>query len=56
MIFDRSHMTVHNVQEHCCCQQESLQAYIGWLLSYLSSIDALLAVDSLTDVDMPNQQ
>ena len=33
MIFDRSHVTVRNVQEHCCWQQELLQAYIGWLLS-----------------------
>ena len=58
MIFDRSHVTVRNMQERCYCQQESLQAYIGWLLSYLSSVDALLAVDSLslTDVNMPGQQ
>ena len=57
MIFDRSHVTVRNMQERYC-QQESLQAYIGWLLSYLSSVDALLAVDSLslTDVNMPDQQ
>ena len=53
MIFDRSHVTVRNVQA-CCC--DSLQAYIGWLLSYLSSVDAPLAVDSLslTDVDLPD--
>ena len=37
-----------NVQERCCCQQDSLQAYIGWLLSHLSSVDALLAVDSFS--------
>ena len=54
MIFDQSHMTVRNVQAHCCCQQDSLQAYIGWLVSYLSSVDASLAVHllSLTDVDL----
>ena len=46
-------MTVHNVQARFCCRQDSLQAYIGWLLSYLSSVDAPLVVDSLTDVDMP---
>ena len=50
--------TVGNVQAHCCCQHNSLQAYIGWLLSYLSSEDALLAVDSLSlsIVDLPNLQ
>ena len=49
-------MTVRNVQAYCCCQQDSLQAYIGWLLSYLSSVDASLAVDLLllTDVDLPD--
>ena len=49
-------MTVRNVQVRCCCQQDSLQAYIGWLLSYLSSVDAPLAVDSLslTDVYLPD--
>ena len=26
--FDRTHMTVGNGQENCCCQQDSLQAYI----------------------------
>ena len=53
--FDHSHLIVHNVQVRCYCQ-DSLQAYIGWLLSYLSSIDAPLAVDSLslTNVDMPD--
>ena len=53
VIFDCSHVTVCIVQERCCCQQDSLQAYIGRLLSYLSSVDAPLAVDSLslTDVD-----
>ena len=56
VIFDRSHVTVRNVQARCCCQQDSLQAYIGWLLSYLSSVDAPLAVDSLslTDIDLPD--
>ena len=29
MIFDRSHVTVCNKQALCCCQQDSLQAYIG---------------------------
>ena len=55
VIFDRSHVTVRNVQARCCYQQDSLQAYIGWLLCYMSSLDAPLAVDSfpLTDVDMP---
>ena len=57
VIFDRSHMTVRNVQARCY-QQDSLKAYIGWLLSYLSSVDAPLAVDlqllSLTDVDLPD--
>ena len=53
VIFDRSLVTVRNVQAHCYC---SLQAYIGWLLSYLTSVDAQLAVDSLslTNVNMPN--
>ena len=52
MLFDCNNVAVHNVQEHC--QQDSLQAYIGRLLYYLSSVDALLAVDllSLTNVDM----
>ena len=56
VMFDCSHMTVRNVQERCYCQQDWLQAYIGRLLSYLSSVDAPLAVDSLslTDVDMPD--
>ena len=52
VIFDRSHVTVRNEQVHCYCQQDSLQAYIGWLLSYLSSVDALLAVDSLSFTDV----
>ena len=57
VIFYRSHVTVRNVQDRCC-QQDSLQAYIGWLLSYSSSVDAPFAVDSLllTNVDMPNRQ
>ena len=56
VIFDRSHVTVRNVRMRCCCQQDLLQAYIVWLVSYLSSVDAPLAVDSLslTDVDMPD--
>ena len=29
VIFDRSHVTVRNVQVRCCCQQDSLQAYIA---------------------------
>ena len=29
VIFDCSHMTVRNVQARCCCQQDSLQAYIA---------------------------
>ena len=33
VIFDRSHVTVRNVQERCCCQQDSLKAYIGRLPS-----------------------
>ena len=37
-------VTVRNVQARCCCQQDSLQAYIGWLLSYLSSVDVPFAV------------
>ena len=45
VIFDRSHVTVCNVQERCCYQQDSLRAYIGWL-HYLASVDAPLAVDS----------
>ena len=31
VIFDRSHMTVCNVQACCCCWQDSLKAYITWL-------------------------
>ena len=56
VIFDCNHVTVRNVQEHC--QQDSLQAYIGQLLYYLSSVDTLLAVDSvsLTNVDMPDRK
>ena len=46
VIFDHSHVTVHNVQACSCCQQDLLQVYIGWLLSYLSSADALLAVNT----------
>ena len=55
VIFDRSHVTDRNVQARCCYQQDSLQAYIGWILSYLSPVDASLAVDLLllTDVDLP---
>ena len=47
---------VRNVQVHCCCPQDLLQDYIAWSLSYLSSVDAPLAVDqlSLTNVDMPD--
>ena len=54
MIFDRSNVTVCNVQMCCCCQQDSLKAYVGWLVPYLSSVGAPLAVDQLspTDVDM----
>ena len=56
VIFDCSHVTVRNVQDRCCCQQDLLQAYIGWLLLYLSSVNAPLAVDSFlfTDVYMPD--
>ena len=46
VIFDRNYVTARNVQEHC--QQDSLQAYIGQLLYYLSSVDILLAVDSVS--------
>ena len=47
--FDRSHVTVRNVQMCCCCQQDSLQAYIGQLIAVLSSgADAPLAVDWLS--------
>ena len=28
VIFDRSHVTLRNVQARFCCQQDSLQAYI----------------------------
>ena len=50
VIFDRSHVTVRNVQfqARCCCQQDLLPAYIGWLLSYLLSVDVPLAVSSLS--------
>ena len=43
-------MTVRNMQA-CRCQKDLLQAYYGWFLSYLSSVDTPLAVDllSLTD-------
>ena len=56
VILDRNYVTVCNVQEHC--HQDSLQAYIGRLLYYLSSVDAPLAVDSLsfTNVDMPDRK
>ena len=56
VILDHNYVTVRNVQEHC--HQDSLQAYIGWLLYYLSSVDTLLAVDSLslTNVNMPDQK
>ena len=56
VIFDCSHVIVRTVQACCCCQQASLQAYIGWLLLYLSSVDVSLAVDSLslTDVNLPD--
>ena len=49
VMFNRSHTTVRNVQERCCHKT-------GYRLSYLSSVDAQLAVDSLllTDVDMPD--
>ena len=54
MIFNRSHVTVRNCASTLLLPVDSLQAYIGWLLSYLSSVDELLAVDSLslTDVDV----
>ena len=48
VIFEHSHVTVCNMQVCCCCQQDLLQAYVGWLLSYLSSVDAPLAVLSLS--------
>ena len=55
MIFNRSHVTVRNCAS-ALLLPDSLQAFIGWLLSYLSSVDELLAVDSLslTDVDVPD--
>ena len=37
VMFDRSHVTVRNVQAHCYCQQDLLQVYIGWLLIYRST-------------------
>ena len=56
MIFNCSHVTVRNVVSALLLSVDSLQAYIGWLLSYLSSVDEPLAVDSLslTDVDVPD--
>ena len=55
VIFDRSHVTVCDVQDRCC-QHDSLQACIEWLLSYLSSADAhRQQTCSLTDVDLPNR-
>ena len=60
VIFECSRVTARDMQVHffvvVFCQQDSLQACIVWLLSYLSSVDAPLAVDSLllTDVDMPD--
>ena len=56
VIFNRSHVTVRNVASALLLSVDSLQAYIGWLLSYLSSVDEPLAVDSLTltDVDVPD--
>ena len=56
VIFDHSHMAVRNVQARFCCQQDLSQAYIRWLLSYLSSVDTALGIDllSLTDVNMPD--
>ena len=51
VIFDQSRVTVRNERARCC-QQDLLQAYIEWLLSYLSSVDASLAVDSLLFIDV----
>ena len=58
MIFNRSHVTVRNCASALLLPVDSLQAYIGWLLSYLSSVDELLAVDSLslTDVDVSDHR
>ena len=55
VIFDHNHMAVRNVQ---ASQQDLSQAYIRWLLSYLSSVDTALGIDllSLTDVNMPDWQ
>ena len=56
MVVDCSHMTVCNMLLMPARLVTGI--YIGWLLSYLSSVNAPLAVDSLllTDVDMPNGQ
>ena len=56
MVVDCSHMTVCNMLLMPARLVTGM--YIGWLLSYLSSVNAPLAVDSLllTDVDMPNRR
>ena len=50
--FDCSHMTVRNVQAHCC--QQELVTGLYWMVAVLSSV--MLAVESLslTDVNMPD--
>ena len=52
MIFDCNHVTVCNVQEHCGCQQDLYRLINYWTVAVLSSVDASLAVDSLSINDV----
>ena len=54
VMFDRSHVTVRNVQARCCCPR--LVTGLYWMVAVLYSVDPSLAVDSLsfTDVYLPN--
>ena len=53
VLFDRSHVTVRNVQVRRCCPR--LVTGLYWMVTVLS-VDVPLALDllSLTDVDLPD--
>ena len=54
VIFDRSHVTVHNV--HCATTlflpARLVTGFIYWMVAVLPSVDAPLAIDSLSLTDL----
>ena len=52
MIFNRSHVTVRMCKRIVVASRLITGLY--WMVAVLSSVDAPLAVDSLTDVDVPD--